>query len=95
MLKVGGRRLDPAEIERALRRLPGVRDAWVALHPSRPGTLAAVIAGPATGEAAREGLRTSLAPWKIPRRITALPEFPLTPRGKPDTRRLRELLPGR
>jgi long-chain acyl-CoA synthetase len=92
MLKVAGRRLDPAEVEAALRRLPGVRDALVALHPARPDSLAAVIAGPLSAEAAREALRPTLAPWKIPRRIVVLPEFPLTPRGKPDTRRLRALL---
>ena len=92
MLKVAGRRLDPAEVEEALRRLPGVRDALVALHPARPDSLAAIIAGPLSAEAAREALRPALAPWKIPRRIVVLPEFPLTPRGKTDTRRLRALL---
>jgi len=92
MLKVGGRRLDPAEVERALKSLPGVRDAFVALHPARPEALAAFVTGRIAADAAREALRTSLAAWKIPRKIVALPEFPLTPRGKTDTRKLRELL---
>ena len=43
-LKIAGRRLDPAEVENALRALPGVRDAFVAAHPARRDALAAVVA---------------------------------------------------
>jgi long-chain acyl-CoA synthetase len=92
MLKVAGRRLDPAEIEQALRRLPGVRDALVAAQPARPDTLAAIVAGPVESEALRAALRPTLPAWKIPRRIVVLPEFPLTSRGKTDSRKLREYL---
>jgi long-chain acyl-CoA synthetase len=92
MLKVAGRRLDPAEVEKALRRLPGIRDALVTLHPGRPDALAAVVAGQLAGLDARAALRPILAPWKIPRKIVVLPEFPLTARGKPDLRQLRALL---
>lgn len=92
MLKLAGRRLDPAEVERALRLIPGVREALAAPHPSRPETLAAVVATALTPAAVRAALLPALAAWKIPRRIVVIPEFPLTPRGKPDSRRLRELL---
>ena len=95
MVKVAGRRLDPAEVERALRRLPGVRDALVAVHPARPDALAAVVAGQLAGEEVRAALRLTLAPWKIPRKIIVVPEFPLTSRGKPDSRRLQALLAAR
>jgi acyl-coenzyme A synthetase/AMP-(fatty) acid ligase len=94
MLKVAGRRLDPAEVEGALRQVPGVSDAWVTPHPARPDTLAAVVAGRVSAEAARAALRPILAAWKIPRKIVTLPELPLTPRGKPDLRRLGALLGG-
>jgi fatty-acyl-CoA synthase len=40
----------------------------------------------------REALRARLAAWKIPRRLIVLPAFPLTARGKPDTRALQKLL---
>jgi len=43
-LKIAGRRLDPVEVENALRALPGVRDAFVAEHPSRADAVAAVVA---------------------------------------------------
>jgi long-chain acyl-CoA synthetase len=94
LLKIAARRLDPREVEGALRRLAGVRDAWVATTPTQPDTLAVVLAGTIDPEQARAGLRLTLASWKIPRRWIQLPEFPLTARGKPDLRKLRELLAG-
>lgn len=92
MLKLAGRRVDPAEIEHALRGLPGVRDAWVTLHPERPDSLAAAVAGETTTDALRSALAARVAAWKLPRRLLVLREFPLTARGKTDTRRLRDLL---
>lgn len=92
MLKLAGRRIDPAEVERALRNLPGVADAFVDLHPARPDALAAVVATTrATGEWV-DVLRQTLAPWKIPKKWVTLPAFPLTARGKTDMRKLRALL---
>jgi acyl-CoA synthetase (AMP-forming)/AMP-acid ligase II len=95
MLKIAGRRLDPAEVERSLRALPGVRDAFVTADPRRADALAAAVAGEITAAPVLAALRAQLAPWKIPRRLIVLPEFPLTPRGKVDARRLRTLLGGR
>jgi acyl-coenzyme A synthetase/AMP-(fatty) acid ligase len=92
LIKLAGRRLDPAEVERALCALPGVKAAFVAAHPGRADALAAVIGGTATADAVRAGLRERLAPWKIPRLIVPLRDFPATARGKPDTARLRSLL---
>jgi len=93
-LKVGGHRLNPAEIEREIRLLPGVVDALVVPHPGRPDVLAAAVAGPTTAASVRDALAARLASWKVPRKFLLLPEFPLTGRGKPDRRRLRELLGG-
>jgi len=92
MLKIAGRRLDPAEIESALRQLPGVHDAHVAAHGTRADALAAVVAGGVEGTELRELLRPRLAPWKIPKKIVVVRRFPLTARGKPDVGRLRALL---
>ena len=94
MLKIGARRLDPAEVERALRRIPGVRDALVARHPKRPDALAALVGGSLSAEDMRRELRGALAQWKIPKRLVVVPEFPLTPRGKPDRVRIQALLGG-
>ena len=92
MLKIAGRRLDPAEIENALCQLPGVDDAHVAAHGTRADALAAVVAGGIAGTELRELLRQRLAPWKIPKKIVVVRRFPLTARGKPDVGRLRALL---
>jgi acyl-CoA synthetase (AMP-forming)/AMP-acid ligase II len=103
--KIAGRRVNLAEVENALRALPGVTGAFVAGHPSRPDTLAAAVEihgsadilvrapMPASTPAAlRAALAPRLAAWKIPARIRVLREFPVTARGKPDRRALTLLL---
>jgi long-chain acyl-CoA synthetase len=92
MVKIAGRRLDLTELETALRRVPGVRDALAAPHPARPDELAAALATDLSANAVRGALRERLAAWKIPRRLLVLPAFPVTARGKTDTRALQKLL---
>jgi len=91
-VKLSGRRFSLAEVECAIRQLPGIRDAFVALAPERPDRLAAAIASDRPAAALRAALRERLSPWKIPRRLVVLKEFPLTARGKTDGQRLLELL---
>lgn len=91
-VKIAGRRLNLAEVERALRGVPGVRDAWVVPHGTRADALAAAVATGLTAEALRAALHERLASWKIPKRLVTLPAFPLTARGKTDTRALRAQL---
>jgi len=103
-LKIAGRRLDPVEVENALRALAGVRDAFVAAHPARADALAAVVASDATGaggaaDAARVAewrgmLARCLAAWKIPDRIHVVAAFPVTQRGKIDRAALARMLAG-
>ena len=92
LVKIGGRRLNLAEVENVLMQLPGVRDAWVQLHAGRTDALAAVVATDRTAGELRGALRERLAAWKIPRKLVVVAEFPVTARGKIDTRRLREML---
>ena len=94
MVKIGGRRLDLAEVERSVRQMRGVRDAFVEPHRERADTLVAVVATRHPAESLRAWLQGRIAGWKIPRKIVVLPEFPVTLRGKSDTRRLRALLHG-
>ena len=94
VVKIAGRRLDLAEVERTLRQLPGVRDALVAPHAGRAEALAALVATDEPAETLRAALRERMAGWKIPKRIVTLPAFPLTARGKTDTARLLALLDG-
>jgi long-chain acyl-CoA synthetase len=91
LVKIGGRRLDLSEVEQALRRLPGVRDAFAIAEGE---AVAAALAGKISAQRARAELRRRLASWKIPRRLMVLAELPLTARGKIDTRRLTAALRG-
>jgi len=92
MVKVAGRRLNLAEIERALRELPGVRGAFAHLVPGTSPVLAAAVASELSPAELRQLLTPRLASWKVPTRLVPLPELPLTARGKTDARRLRQLL---
>jgi acyl-CoA synthetase (AMP-forming)/AMP-acid ligase II len=92
MVKVAGRRLDLSEIEAALKSVPGIRDAYAHLGTGPDSALAAAAATELSPPEIRRLLRGRLASWKIPARILALPEFPVTARGKADGRRLRQIL---
>jgi long-chain acyl-CoA synthetase len=92
MVKVAGRRLNLSEIEAALRSVPGIRDAYAHLGTGAASTLAAAAATELSPTEIRRLLRSRLASWKIPGRIIALGEFPTTPRGKTDGRKLRQVL---
>ena len=93
-VKIAGRRLNLAEVEQALKRLPGVREALVAPHPERADALAAVVATEQTPEKLRAALREQVAAWKIPKKFVVLAAFPVTARGKIDARQLRAMLGG-
>jgi long-chain acyl-CoA synthetase len=92
VVKIAGRRLDLAELESALRGVPGVRDACAMAHPQRADALAAALATDFTPAALRQALRAILAPWKIPERLLVMPEFPNTSRGKTDRRAVEAML---
>ncbi|HTJ77800.1 MAG TPA: class I adenylate-forming enzyme family protein [Rariglobus sp.] len=92
LVKIAGRRLDLAGLEQVFRSLPEVQDAFIAPHPQTPDELAAVVATALRADELRTRLRVQLAAWKMPRRFVIVPEFPLTARGKPDTKALLTLL---
>ncbi len=89
-LKIGGIRVDPAETETALRRLPGVRDAVVSGIAERRGVrLAAYLtlkssAGEFDETAMRAALVRELPRHLVPSWLVVLDEFPLTRTGKVD-----------
>jgi acyl-CoA synthetase (AMP-forming)/AMP-acid ligase II len=92
MVKIASRRLDLTALEQELKKLPDIRDAYAALHPERPEELACVLATDLPPLAARALVHRSLAAWKIPKRLVVLKDFPLTARGKIDTKALRDTL---
>ncbi|MEV7083445.1 amino acid adenylation domain-containing protein [Streptomyces sp. NPDC093516] len=88
-VKVRGMRIDPADVERALGRLAGVREAAVVVAPGESGEaeLTAFVVPEGDGlaeDAVREGLLRSLPRNMVPARFVALAQIPLSPHGKVD-----------
>ncbi|WP_053739037.1 hybrid non-ribosomal peptide synthetase/type I polyketide synthase [Nocardia sp. NRRL S-836] len=85
-LKVNGVRVEPAEIEQALRRHPDVAEAAVLLREGR--LVAAVTPSTVDVSALRPFLATQLPPAFLPAHYVVLDELPLTVNGKVDATRL-------
>lgn len=93
-VKVRGFRIEPAEVEHALREQPDVDDAAVTVDGA--GTpeaclVAFVVAAPGrvpAGPALRERLTAVLPGHLVPDAVTVLERLPLTPAGKVDRRAL-------
>ncbi len=94
-VKVRGFRIEPGEIETALRGLPGVRDAVVVVREDTPGnrrlvayfTAAPGAPAPAAGDL-RARLRDAVPEHMMPSAFVALEALPMTPNGKIDRRAL-------
>jgi acyl-CoA synthetase (AMP-forming)/AMP-acid ligase II len=87
---IGGKKVHPLEIERALRSLPGVTDASVWLTRShRRDVLAAAVETIHASAQIEAALATRLPAWKLPKHYVVLHELPRTPRGKVDMAALR------
>jgi long-chain acyl-CoA synthetase len=94
LVKIAGRRVSLTEVELVLRRLAGVREAWVQVGPGPNAVLGAALAADRTAAELRAELVTTTAAWKIPKKWIVLAALPLTARGKVDTRALRARLFG-
>jgi O-succinylbenzoic acid--CoA ligase len=91
VIVTGGEKVDPEEVERALRMLPEVRDACVFGVPSAEfgqRVVAAVVPADATRpfelEQLTVRLRSTLARFKLPRGLVVADELPCTAAGKLD-----------
>ncbi|MBV9110968.1 MAG: amino acid adenylation domain-containing protein, partial [Gemmatimonadetes bacterium] len=84
--KVRGFRVEPGEVEAALRGMAGVRDCAVVVREDAPGErrLVAYVAGDAETAALRDGLRRTLPEHLVPSAFVALERIPLTTNGKLD-----------
>jgi acyl-coenzyme A synthetase/AMP-(fatty) acid ligase len=88
MVKIAGRRVSLTEVEQRLRKLAGVREAWVQVGSGTNAMLGAALASDRTAAELRAELAPTTPAWKIPKRWIVLPALPLTARGKVDTRAL-------
>lgn len=91
-VKIAGHRVEPAEVEHALRTLPWVRDAAVVTRQDVPG-LAAFVTSDGQGldeelRTIRARLRERLPAYMVPASVEALDELPLLAGGKVDRRAL-------
>jgi long-chain acyl-CoA synthetase len=84
LINVGGRKVNPGEIERVLRLSPRVRDAVVLGIPAggRGEDVAACVAGDATEDELRRLCSRNLPIWQMPRRWLFCEKIPLNARGK-------------
>jgi len=94
-VKVRGFRIDPGEVEAALRAVPGVADAVVAPREDAAGMVRLVAwtvseNGPLPSGALREALRRTLPEYMVPSAIVPIDRIPHTPSGKVDRRALPE-----
>jgi acyl-CoA synthetase (AMP-forming)/AMP-acid ligase II len=97
-VNVAGRKVQPDEVERVLREMPGVRDVRVLAAPDpRRGQqiVACIVADPDARVGVidvRRFCSARLASYKIPRSVVFLDALPITPRGKVDRAALDELV---
>jgi amino acid adenylation domain-containing protein/non-ribosomal peptide synthase protein (TIGR01720 family) len=85
-VKVRGFRVELGEVEAALLRHPGVREAVVLAPEDGAGQrrLVAYVSGDADAAALREHLRGGLPDYMVPSVIVPLPALPLNANGKVD-----------
>jgi len=92
MINVGGRKVNPAEVEAVLRGVPGVRQAVVFGAADRNRGQAVCACVVAARGLAREAILAAcalrLAPFKVPRHLEFVARIPTNSRGKTEYRAL-------
>ena len=100
VINSGGEKIFPEEVESAVRSHPQVMDAIVVGAPDeRWGQTVAAIIQPRDGDhpdlaSIQEHCRTSIAGYKLPRRLHTVEQIQRSPSGKPDYRWAGEIVAG-
>lgn len=92
-INVAGRKVNPADVERALLEHPGIREAVVfgVQDPRREETVCAWVVGSAGRDELLAHCATRLARWQVPREVRFVEAIPVSARGKISRRELRAL----
>jgi iturin family lipopeptide synthetase B len=91
-VKIRGHRIEPAEVERALRAVAGVTQAAVIVEQGAAGNeLTACVTGNVNAEAVRAALGERLPDYLVPGGIVVCDALPLTAHGKLDVAAVRAL----
>lgn len=91
LVKLGGQRIETAEIENTMVKISGVDEAIVLLHHS-PDRLVGYYTGLSLSEKElRVGLSKQLPKYMVPSQFIHLDEIPLNASGKADRRRIMSL----
>lgn len=98
ILKVGGENVSPAEVELLLSEIKGIADVTVVGYPDvRLQEVAAAFVilsdknAPVTIDDVTAHCRGKIASFKIPRHVFVVDEFPMTPSGKIQKGKLRDV----
>ena len=95
-MKTRGYRIEPADVERGLRKAPGVSQAAVILHPADDRLVAFVVSdreSPLDLRAVRESAEGELPHYMVPGEVIQIQRLPLGSTGKLDRRALAALVP--
>jgi len=93
-IKIRGQRVEPAEVELALRSHPAVADAAVVAvpDPAQGARMVAFVVATADVPSLRSQVAGRLPGWMIPSRIELVPALPLLKSGKVDRGALRAMV---
>jgi acyl-coenzyme A synthetase/AMP-(fatty) acid ligase len=97
VVKVGGKRVDMNDVQEKIKRIPGIRDAFVVSLPGRKGRdtdIAAMVECDIAEAELRRVLSEKFEPFAVPRRLRLVDKIPSTSTGKYDREAIMELLRG-
>ncbi len=91
-VKIRGHRIEPAEVERALRTVAGVEQAAVVVEQGAAGNeLSALVTGNVDADVVRAALAERVPDYLVPSSIVVCEALPLTAHGKLDVAAMRAL----